>query len=121
LPLVDPARRNVADQSGDSASLLSLYRDLIGARRSSAALRRGTHRSFFGVAPEVLTWLREAGDDRVLTVLNVGDRARPCQLPLAELGSDHGTVVVATSDRAGAVGLADLVLEPLEGIAIRLG
>ncbi|HEX2844694.1 MAG TPA: alpha-amylase family glycosyl hydrolase, partial [Candidatus Limnocylindria bacterium] len=120
LPLVDPARRSVAGQSGDPGSLLSLYRDLIRARRSSEALGRGTHRSFFGVAPGVLTWLREAGDDRVLMVLNVGDEARPCQLPLAELGSDRGTVVVATSDRGGAVGLADLVLEPLEGIAIRL-
>ncbi len=121
LPLVDPDARNVASQASQPASLLSLYRDLIAARRSSPALGRGTHRSFFRVAPDVLAWLREAEDDRVLLLLNVGDQSRSCRLPLAELGTAQGTVVVTTSDRSGAVGLADLVLEPLEGIAIRLG
>ena len=33
LPLVDPERRNVRDQAGDPASLMSLYRRLIALRR----------------------------------------------------------------------------------------
>jgi glycosidase len=56
LPLVDPARRNVADQRDDPASMLSLVRDLIALRRELGdefelldaadgvvAYRRGNH------------------------------------------------------------------------------
>jgi alpha-glucosidase len=120
LPFVDAESRNVADQSADPASLLSLYRRLIAARRASAALGRGTHRSFFGVAPDVMTWIRQTEDERVLCLLNVGDAARECVLPLRRIGSDGGEVVVATSERAGTVALEGLVLEPLEGVALRL-
>jgi glycosidase len=37
LPLDDPAARNVTDQRGDPASLLSLYRELIELRRTFPA------------------------------------------------------------------------------------
>lgn len=121
LPLVDPATRSVADQSTDPASLLSLYRRLIHVRRASAALERGSHRSFFGVAAGVMAWLREADGDRVLCVLNLSDAPRRCTLPLARLGAAAGEVLVATSDRAGEIELSRLALEPLEGIALRLG
>ena len=121
LPIVDAADRNVADQSSDPSSLLSLYRRLIAARRSSPALGLGEHRSFFGVAPEVMAWLREGDGERVLCLLNVGDERRQCELPLARLAAEHGKVVVATSERAGDVPLASVTLEPLEGIALRLG
>jgi len=120
LPLVDPSTRNVADQSDDPGSLLSLYRRLIAARRGSAALGRGDHRSFFGVAPEVMAWLREADGERVLCLLNVGDERRACALPLARLGADAGEVVVATSDRTRRVTLGELSLEPHEGVSVRL-
>ena len=120
LPVVDPGTRNVADQAGDPTSLLSLYRGLIAARRASPALSRGSHRSYFDVAPDVLAWLRETDGERVLCVLNVGDEPRPCALPVARLGSSSGEVLAATSDRTGRASLADLVLEPLEGLAVRL-
>ena len=76
LPLVDPATRNVEAQRGDDGSLLALYGRLIHARRTVGALRRGTHRSIFGVAPEVLAWTREMEGERVLVLLNTGTRAR---------------------------------------------
>ena len=120
LPLVDPSTRNVADQSADPASLLSLYRRLIAARRASPALERGNHRSLFGIAPEVMAWLREADGERVLCLLNVGDERRACSLPLARLGADVVEVIVGTSGRAGPVALRGLELEPLEGVALRL-
>jgi glycosidase len=120
LPIVDATARNVADQSADPSSLLSLYRHLIAARRSTPALGRGDHRSLFDVAPGVMAWLREADGDRVLCLLNVDDGPRHCRLPSARLGSRAGAVLVATSTRTGIVELDDLVLEPLEGIALRL-
>jgi alpha-glucosidase len=118
LPLVDPATRNVADQSADPGSLLSLYRRLIAARRASPALERGEHRSIFGVAPDVLAWLREADGERVLVLVNVGAETRACDL--GRVDATAGEVVAATSQRAGRVELDGLRLEPLEGIAVRL-
>ena len=118
LPLVDPQARNVADQAADPASLLSLYRRLIAARRASPALARGTHRSLFGVAPEVLAWLREADGERVLALLNTGESTRSATS--RRVAADDGEVVVATGARSGRIALADLTLEPLEGLALRL-
>ncbi len=118
LPLVDPSARNVADQRNDPESLLSLYRRLIAARRSCAALTSGDHRSIFGVAPEVLAWWRETEDERVLILLNTGNGERLCSLE--RLQATSGEVIAATSDRAGLVSLTDLSLGPLEGLALRM-
>jgi alpha-glucosidase len=118
LPLVDPARRNVADQSADPASLLSLYRRLIAARREVPALGRGTHRSIFGVAPDALAWVRELDGERVLVLLNLGGEERRCSLTGF---AGHGDVLVGTDHlRAGRVALDGLTLAPLEGLALRL-
>ena len=118
LPLVDPATRNVEDQRADPASLLSLYRRLIAARREHPELAHGEHRSIFGVAPEVLAWVRELNGQRVLVLLNVGGEPRRCDL--ARLDAVDGQVLVATSERAGRVSLGDLTLAPLEGLALRI-
>lgn len=118
LPLVDPATRNVADQSRDPGSLLALYRRLLVARRESDALGHGSHRSIFGVGPGVLAWVRESSDERVLVLLNSGDGEATCVVD--SLPERAGTVLVATSGREGRVELPGLVLAPLEGIAIRL-
>jgi alpha-glucosidase len=120
LPPADPAARNVTDQSADPGSTLSLYRRLIAARAASPALSRGTHRSIFGVAPDVMAWLREAGDERILALLNTGDEPRDCGLDVARLGATSGEVVVATTMRSGRVALTELRLGALEGLAIRL-
>ena len=96
----------------------TLYRRLIATRRASPALRLGTHRSLFGVAPEVLAWVREAAGERVLVVLNVGDEERRCDL--RALPERSGTALTGTGDRDGVISLDELVLEPLEGIALRL-
>ena len=119
LPLVDPAERNVADQRADPGSLLNLYCRLISARRTCEPLRRGAHRSIFGVGSGVMAWLRELEDERVLCLLNVADGRAECALP--ELQTDGAEVVVATGNRSGSVSLDGLVLEPYEGIVVRLG
>ena len=101
LPVVDAPTRNVEGQRDDPASLLCLYRSLIAARRASPALGRGEQRSLFGVAPDVLAWVRERDGERVLVALNVGDDPRRCDLR-AVTGSE-GEVLVATSERDGTV------------------
>jgi alpha-glucosidase len=119
LPLVDPSTRNVADQRGDPDSILALYRRLIAARRSFQPLGRGTHRSIFGVAPEVLCWIRELYGRRGLVLLNTGDQVRRCDL--GAVAERTGSVVVGTGSRTGALALDEIELEPLEGIVLRLG
>ncbi len=118
LPVVDAAERNVESQRRDPTSLLSLYRRLIAARRSSAALGRGEQRSLFDVAPDVLAWTRDAAGERVLVLVNLSDANRTCDLRALE--STAGEVLVATSERTGTVGLDGLTLAPHEGIALRL-
>ena len=119
LPLVNPERRNVAEQRGDPSSLLSLYRRLIAAREGSPAWGQGEHRSIFGVAPDVLAWMRETDGERVLVLLNVGEEARSCDL--GPLRDQVGEVLVATDlARTGRIALRGLELQPLEGIALRV-
>ena len=67
---------NVADQTDDPDSLLSLYRELIRARRATPALHRGSA----GVVPisspttdEVWALRRAAGDDTVICAFNLGE------------------------------------------------
>ncbi len=118
LPLVDPHHRNVADQSADPGSLLSLYRRLIAARRDSPALAAGHHRSLFGVGPGVLAYLREADAERVLVLINTGDTTVDCDLGAVD--AQDGDLLAATSARSGRLALAGLVLGPLEAIALRI-
>jgi alpha-glucosidase len=118
LPLVDPVARNVEAQRHDDESLLALYRRLIAARRAVPALGRGTHRSIFGVAPDVLAWVRELAGERVLVLLNTGGGPRTCALERVDAVA--GEIVVATGRRSGRQDLAGLRLEALEGVAVRL-
>jgi alpha-glucosidase len=122
LPVVDAASRNVAAQAADPGSILNLYRKLIAARHASRALTRGEHRSFFGVAPDVLAWVRETEEERVLCVMNVADEPRTCDLAavMGRTGTKSGTVLVTTSARRGTVSLDALEVEALEGVAISL-
>jgi len=67
---------NVADQTGDPDSLLSLYRALIRTRRASPALTGGDARVVPAASPttdEVWALRRAAGDDVVVTVFNLGE------------------------------------------------
>ena len=117
LPPVDPATRNVADQSRDPASLLNLYRRLLGLRRSSPALRHGALRLVADTPQEVVAWIRTSGDERVLLVANLGEAAYA--LELAGL-APRGEVLAGTGFRRGPLDLTELRVEPLEGLLLRL-
>jgi alpha-glucosidase len=116
LPVVDPAQRNVTDQSAEPASLLNDYRRLLELRRGSRALHRGALRLVPDLPPEILAWTREAGDERILVVANMGDS--PAVVDLSPIGSDAG-VLAGTGSRHGSVELASLQLDPLEGLLLR--
>jgi alpha-glucosidase len=121
LPFVDAARTNVADQSANPASLLSLYRRLLAVRRSSPALRCGTHRSIFGTAPDVLAWVREAPEagERVLILANLANEPRHAR---QQRCTGTGTVLAGTLERGGEISdVTTVELGALEGLVIGLG
>jgi glycosidase len=66
------AINNVASQTNDPSSLLSYYRNWIAARKRSAALLKGDITPL-ETGAQVLAFIRDSGDERVLVVHNVSD------------------------------------------------
>jgi alpha-glucosidase len=65
----DAATRNVAAQSGDASSVLSLYRRLIWLRRSHPALQTGRYRHLAS-SREVFAYLRSGREETILVAVN---------------------------------------------------
>lgn len=89
LPLnVDWQDRNVAAQTTDPASMLSLYRRLLGVRRSHPALALG-NLELIDADNDVLAWRRRLDDQCVTIILNLSSavRSRP---------ADSGTFLLGT-------------------------
>lgn len=80
-------RVNVAVQTADPASLLSLYRKLIRARHASPALARGSLELLTQRGP-VLAFVRRSGDDRVLVAINLGDHVERASLAVTARHAD---------------------------------
>ncbi|MBK7906516.1 MAG: alpha-amylase [Gemmatimonadetes bacterium] len=68
----DSLRANVGAQQGDPESLHRLYATLIHARREVRALAEGTLILVESNTPDVVAFIRRAGDEAVLVVANVG-------------------------------------------------
>ncbi len=72
-PQPDSLTVNVATESADPGSLLSLYRRLIHVRKQNPALACGTLIPLAQVAPPVASYLRREGVHAVLVIANLGD------------------------------------------------
>jgi alpha-glucosidase len=116
LPIADDYRQtNVAAESDDPNSMLSLYRRLIELRRSEPALSVG---SYTGVPADgdVLAYIRQHDDTRLLVALNLG--GEPASLALGPLA---GSIILTThNDRTGEKVGDELQLRSNEGIITRL-
>jgi alpha-glucosidase len=120
LPLVaDAERLCVAAQENDPGSTLTLVRRLAALRAGSPALQTGAQRTL-ETGGDVLAWVREAGDERLLAAVNFATSPAPLEVS----GAGAGGAVLAVSsdpDRAGAeVRLDDVTLAPCEGVLLRL-
>jgi alpha-glucosidase len=105
LPVGDPARCNVADQRGDTGSMLNLCRDLIAVRRSRPDLQTGTYATVDG--PEGLWMWRRGGGTMV--AVNCSDHPVDADLT--------GRVLVGTRrDRDGDPVGPGVRLEPWEAL-----
>jgi alpha-glucosidase len=118
LPIsADYGTRNVAVQSADPTSVLSLYRRLLWYRRQCPALYGGSYRPLDAGDDRCFVYLRATGDERRLVVLNFADDQRRISIP----GGGSGEVVISTYlDREGSESLSGLELRPHEGVIVEL-
>ncbi len=114
LPLNDDWRaRNVAAQSADEHSMLRFYQKLLALRRSSSALTIGSF-TLTDAEDEVLSYIRQAGDETLLIVLNLSSQARGFATPHGYGLGDTIASTLAKSDATTGTVAAD------EGVIFRL-
>jgi alpha-glucosidase len=118
LPLPDdfPAE-NVDNQRRDSTSVLNLHRRLIALRRASPALLIGSYRPIVA-SGDLLLFVRELGQERLLVSLNLGRDAAA-----VDLGCDafRGRVLASSlGDRDGQAVSRSIDLRGHEGLVIEL-
>lgn len=88
---------------GQDPELLAYFKELTALRSAHPALRRGSLERV-GYDPQVLTYLRRYGDDRVLVVLNNDMKAREVALKLPEGEARTWHVLAGGDSRVRASG-----------------
>ncbi len=108
---------NVETQAQDPDSTLSFYKSLLHFRSSSRALREGSIQ-FLEDSGDVLAYLRECGDERLLIVINFGSDSPVLDLSVL---TDHAHCVLSsTMQRPEAVAVAEVTLNAYESMLFRL-
>jgi alpha-glucosidase len=113
------ARCNVALQSQDPTSMLSLYRALTQLRRAEPSLAFGDYQSLDAGVEDVFAYVRRAPNAApFLVVLNFSGEERIIDLSRAAV---RATIAVSTDMRSdGDVQLGQLVLSANQGLVLRL-
>jgi len=107
---------NVQSQEQDRDSMLALYRRLIALRRAEPALSVGAYKPLLAQG-QLLSYLREAGEQRFLVVLNLG--SRPEHIALSDVG--QGEIVIASdARREGEHVMGRLVMLGDDAVVVRL-
>jgi alpha-glucosidase len=107
---------NVAAESDDPTSMLTLYRRLIELRKAEPALTAGTYAPLTQ-SGDGFVYLREHGQRRLLVVLNMGPE--PLAVPLPN--QDQGEILLSTHlDREGDTVSDEIDLRAHEGVVVRL-
>lgn len=109
LPIAaDHATNNVEAQKRDPASLLSLYRLLLGLRRERPTLSRGAYAAL-GVAGDVFGFVRTAGTQRDAVLLNL--KAVPQRVEWPSVSSAARILVSTHPGRIGQALGAELLAD----------
>jgi alpha-glucosidase len=117
LPVAHDFRvTNVANQARNPASILNLYRNLIALRRSKPILQSGAYRPLVA-SGDVLLFVREKGQERLLVALNMGQEPAAATFP-SDLA---GKLLLSTwADRAGEDVRDVIDLRPSEGVVLEV-
>jgi alpha-glucosidase len=118
LPLETNCReRNVAALQANERSIYQLHRRLIALRRHHPALHAGSYRPL-AAGGDLLAFVREAGDERILVALNLG--AEPAALEFPD-GTMDGRLLLSTFlDRTDERITGRVELRGNEGAIIKL-
>lgn len=110
---------NVRDQDDNPASLLNYYRRLIATRKRSPALQYGEYEPLEPGTEEVLAFLRETANQKVLCVLNYS--AQPHKLSFTLRGYANINILFSSAARTHMdLPLADLTAVPFEVLIAEL-
>jgi alpha-glucosidase len=100
---------NVATESKDPDSVLSVYRKVLALRHTNEALREGSYTALNEDDPNVLSYLRSYKGKTVLVALNMSDEPRTVKFELAKQGFSTFTLTPLVgsfeSDKLGVLGL----------------
>jgi alpha-glucosidase len=111
----DAASRNVEQQRASESSVLAHYRRLLALRRASTPLRTGELALVDVGDPDVLAYLRRAGDEAALVVVRFGLRGGEIELPPA---AGPWRVVLSSLDLATPKVGSRVEVRPLEAIVL---
>ena len=120
LPISDDySEVNVAAETGDAGSVLTLYRRLLELRRAHAALSVGDYEAV-AMTGDLVAYIRRTPvvGEAFLVALNLG--GEPYELSLASLGL-RGRVTLSTHlDRADDADTQSVALRAAEGVIVQL-
>lgn len=111
-------QRNVAVQSADPRSVLSLYKTLLGYRRQTPALNRGSYQPFNNAPADCFVYVREYEGARRLVAINFG--GKPQTVDASPIAAEGRIAISTELDRSGQEKLAALALRPYEGVIVEL-
>src|SRR4051812_13050032 len=94
---------NVAVESKNPDSILNWYKRLLALRRSSTAIRNGNYVTVNPDDPNVLSFLRQTGDETVLVALNMSGRPQTVNYKLKQ--TDGKVLLASPSATADSVAL----------------
>jgi glycosidase len=114
LPVGANQARNVAAQSADPASMLSLTRALLRLRRARPALHAGAYRPLDAAPEGVFSFVRAQGDDEVAVAANFG--AAPARVDLG-----RATRALLSTHGEAACSGTTLLLRPHEAVVVTPG
>jgi alpha-glucosidase len=117
LPIPDDAGGlNVAVETEDPRSMLSLTRALLRLRRDEAALHAGSYRPVDTGGDDCYVYVRESRDRRFLVALNFTGEPRTLATPF-----EHGELLLSTHmDRSRPQKMDEFELRPNEGWLVSL-
>jgi alpha-glucosidase len=111
---------NLAAESKDPNSILSVYRQLLAMRHNEPALLNGTYTALNEDEPNVLSYLRKDNNEAILVLLNMSNSPQKIKLNLAPQGfaSPKLTVLLSTFQQPTSAAPADAVDLPPFGVLI---
>jgi len=104
-------KHNVKLQAQNPESVLNYYRKILKLRRNSPAMLKGGYVPLNEADPNMLAYMREYEDQRILVALNMSNQSLKVKF---DIGSTAKTLASSVEGTPTTVNLKDLKLEPYQ-------